>query len=127
MENGKAIQSSYAGEPISPYYEEELSQKIAGKNGMAAWCGLYYQFSYSILDIETVTVGERDCQIEGMINAIHAFWNNTDIEKLLKMSESDIVQELENMAETYSTDYVTITTDKERIHFECMDEREYMN
>ena len=36
MENGKAIQSSYAGEPISPYYEEELPQKIAGKNGMAA-------------------------------------------------------------------------------------------
>lgn len=127
MENGKAIQSSYAGEPISPYYEEELPQKIAGKNGMAAWCGLYYQFSYSILDIETVTVGERDCQIEGMINAIHAFWNNIDIEKLLKMSESDIVQELENMAEIYSTDYVTITTDKEQIHFECMDEREYMN
>ncbi|MBD5521620.1 MAG: hypothetical protein HDR03_10470 [Lachnospiraceae bacterium] len=42
------------------------------------------------------------------------------------MSESNIVQELENMAETYSTDYVTITTDKERIHFECMDEWEYM-
>ncbi len=127
MENGKAIQSSYAGESISPYYEEELPQKIAGKNGMAAWCGLYYQFSYNILDIETVTVGERDCQIEGMINAIHAFWNNTDIEKLLKMSESDIVQEFENMAETYSTDHVAITIDKECIHFECMDERQYMN
>ncbi len=127
MENGKAIQSSYAGEPIHPYYEEELPQKIAVKNKMAAWCGLYYQFSYRILDKETITVGERDCQIEGMINAIHAFWNNTDIEKLLKMSESDIIQELENMAETYSTDDVVITIDKERIHFECMDEREYMN
>lgn len=126
MENGKAIQSSYAGEPINTYYEEELPQKIAVKDGMAAWCSLYYQFSYRI-DKETITVGERDCQIEGMINAIHAFWNNTDTEKLLNMSESDIVQELENMAETYSTDDVVITVDKGCIHFECMDEREYMN
>lgn len=125
MENGKAIQSSYAGESISPYYEEELPQKITGKNGMAAWCSLYYQFSYSISDMENVTVGGRDCQINGMINAIHAFWSNTDIEKLLKMSESDIVQELENMAETYSTDYVKIMIDGEHIHFECMDERQY--
>ena len=124
MENGKAIQSRYAGEPISPYYEEELPQKIVGKNGMGSMVSLYYRFSYNILDIETVTVGERDCQIEGMINAIHAFWNNTDIEKLLKMSESDIVQELENMAETYSADDVVITIDKERIHFERMDGRE---
>lgn len=126
MENGKVIQSSYAGESISPYYGEELPQKIANETE-TVWCSLYYRFFYSISDTETVTVGERDYQIESMIKAIHAFWNNTDIEKLLKMSENDIVQELENMAEIYSTDYVTITIDRERIHFECMDEREYMN
>ncbi len=123
MENGKAIQSRYAGEPISPYYEEELPQKIACENGAAAWCSLYYQFSYSISDAETVTVGERDRQIESMINAIHAFWNNTDIEKLLKMGESDIVQELEKIAAKYSTSNVIITIGNEQVHFERMDER----
>ncbi len=90
MENGKAIQSSYAGQPISPYYEETLPQKTASKNGTAAWCSLYYQFSYSISDLETVTVGERDRQIEGMINAVHKFWDDTDIEDLLQMNEQDI-------------------------------------
>lgn len=127
MENGKAIQSSYAGQPISPYYAETLPQKTVSKSGMAAWCSLYYQFSYSISDAETVTVGERDRQIEGMINAIHAFWNNTDIENILKMSESDIVQELEKMVAKYSTDHVTITINEEQVHFERMDERQYAN
>ncbi len=124
MENGKAIQSSYAGQPIRPYYEEALPQKT--ENG-AAWCSLYYQFSYSISDADTVTVGERDRQIEGMINAVRAFWNNTDVESLLKMSESDIVQELEILAAAYSTDDITITTSEEQVHFERMDERQYRN
>ncbi len=127
MENGKAIQSSYAGEPISPYYEEELPQKIASKNGAVAWCSLYYRFSYSISDAETVTVGERDHQIESMINAIHAFWYDTDIESILKMNENDVIKEIEMIAATYSTDHVTITINKEQVHFERMDERQYIN
>lgn len=127
MENGKAIQSSYTGQPISPYYEEALPQKTVSKNGAAAWCSLYYRLSYSISDAETVTVGERDCQMEGMINAIHVFWNNTDIEYILKMSESDIIQELEKMAAKYSTDHITITTDEEQVHFERIDERQHTN
>lgn len=42
MENGKVIQSSYIGQPISPYYEETLPQKTVSKNGTAAWRSLYY-------------------------------------------------------------------------------------
>ncbi len=121
MENGKAIQSSYAGEPVSPYYEEELPQKIAVENGAAAWCSLYYRFSYSISDAETVTVGERDHHIESMINAIHAFWDSADIEELLTMSEGDIVQELERIAAKYSTNNVMITIDSGQVHFEHAD------
>lgn len=125
MENGKASQSSYAGQPVLPYYEEALPQKTVSKNGTAAWCSLYYQFSYSISDAKTITVGERDCQIEGMINAVHAFWNSADIEDILTMGESDIVQELEKLAAAYSTNYVTITVNEEQVHFERMDERQY--
>ena len=62
-----------------------------------------------------------------MINAVRAFWNNTDVESLLKMSESDIVQELEILAAAYSTDDITITTSEEQVHFERMDERQYRN
>lgn len=125
MENGKEIQSSCAGQPICPYYEEELPQKLANENGAAAWCSLYYRFSYSISDEEAVTVGERDCQIGGMINAVQEFWNNADIEDILKMSESDIAQELEQLAAKYSTDHITISTDEQQVHFERMDERQF--
>ena len=125
MENGKAIQSSYAGQPISPYYEETLPQKTVSKNGTAAWCSLYYQFSYSIPDAETITVGERDRQIEGMINAVHKFWDDTDIEDLLQMNEQDIVTELQTIAKAHSTDEITISIGEEQIHFERMDERQF--
>ena len=127
MENGKAVQGIYTEtQPSNPCYGEYLPQKTTNENGTAAWCSLYYQFSYSISDTETVTVGERDRQIEGMINSVHAFWNDTDIESILKMSESDIVKHLKKIAETYSTDNVIITTNEEQVHFECMDERGIM-
>lgn len=128
MENGKEIQSIYTGtEPHSPYYGEYLPEKTTNGNNNVARCNLYYQFSYSISEEETVTVGERDRQIEGMINAVQTFWSNADVESALKMSENDIVKELEKNAATYSTDHITIIINKEKIHWERMDERAYTN
>lgn len=128
MENGKIIQSIYTGaEPYRPYYGEYLSEKTVTGSSDAARCSLYYQFSYSISDVETVTIGERDRQIESMINAVQTFWSDTDVERILKMSEKDILAELEKDAAAYSTDHVVITIDLEYTHFECMDERQYMN
>lgn len=124
MENGKTVQSLYTKTPPNnPYWGEYLPQKTAAENGTAAWCSLYYQFSYSVSDTETVTVGERDRQVEGMINAVRKFWSDSDIENMLKMSESNIAGELEKIAKAHSTDNITITTDEEQVHFECMDER----
>lgn len=59
-------------------YEDELLRKSIKENG-AAWCGLYYQFAYNIEDKEIITVGERDSQIENMINVVQAFWSGIDI------------------------------------------------
>ncbi|MCM1155378.1 MAG: hypothetical protein NC314_12505 [Roseburia sp.] len=124
MENGAYVQSVYTGRPEKdPIYDTYLSEKTEEENGMAAWCDLYYRFSYHIADRNTVTVGERDHQIAGMINAVEDFWENTDTECLLQMSESDIVKELEKIAAEHSNAKVTITTDKEQIQFERMDER----
>jgi len=126
MENGKAIQSVFAGQPISPYYDEKLPQRTTEENGIAAWCSLYYQFSYSISDTETITVGERDRQIKGMINAVQTFWNDTDLESMLKMNKNDIVKELEKIAAAHSSSHITITINEKQVHFECMDERKIL-
>ncbi len=123
MENGKAIQSVFTGQPTSPYYGEELPQRTTEENGTAAWCSLYYQFSYSISDTETITVGERDRQIKGMINAVETFWNDTDLESMLKMNKNDIVKELQKIAAAHSSSHITITINEKQVHFECMDER----
>ena len=127
MENGKAIQSSYTETELKPYYGEYLPEKITSGNLDVARCNLFYQFSYRISETETVTVGERDRQIENMINAVQTFWGDMDVESALKMSESDIVKKLEDIAATYTTDHITITINKEQIHFERMDERAYRN
>ncbi len=62
-----------------------------------------------------------------MINAIHAFCNDTDIESLLKTEESDIVVELQKLATACSTSNVTIMIDNEQVHFKRMDERKAAN
>ena len=127
MENGKAIQSSYAETELNPYYGEYLPEKITSGSLDVARCSLYYQFSYRISETETVTVGERDRQIENMINAVQTFWDDMDVESALKMSESDIAKKLEEIAAIYTTDHITITINKNQIHFERMDERAYRN
>lgn len=125
MENGKAIQSIYTGtEPYSPSYGEYLPEKITIRD--AARCSLYYQFSYSISETESVTVGERDCQIEGMINAVQTFWSDMDVKSALKMSEGDIVEELEKIAAAYSNGHITITINKEKIHWECAENEDIL-
>ena len=127
MENGKAIQSSYTETELNPYYGEYLPEKITSGNLDVARCNLYYQFSYRISETETVTVGERDRQIENMINAVQTFWGDMDVESALKMNENDIAKKLEEIAAIYTTDHITITINKEQIHFERMDERAYRN
>lgn len=119
MENGKAIQSAHAEtESYSPYYGEYLSQKTATVNGFPAWCELYYQFSYSISDPQSVTVGERDNCISKMISTVRDFWNGTDIEKILKMDKKNIAAKLQKIAAAHSTDNITISANEEHIHFE---------
>lgn len=118
---------TYIRKEENPSFAKDMPQRTIWKNGYAAWCSLYYQFSYHISDKNAVTVGERDQQIEKMISAIQMFWNNTDIENLLKMSESDIVEEFEKLAALCSNDGVTITINEEQVQFECMDERGYAN
>ncbi len=127
MENGKAIQSSYTETELNPYYGEYLPEKITSGSLDVARCNLFYQFSYRISETETVTVGERDRQIENMINAVQTFWGDMDVESALKMNENDIAKKLEEIAAIYTTDHITITINKEQIHFERMDERAYRN
>lgn len=124
VENGRQIQSNYTGrEAEDPAYDEYLPAKTAEENGRAAWCCLFYRFTYRVSDAERVTVGERDRQIAGMIEAVRAFWDEADLESLLNMSEEDVTNTLERLAQEHSSGKITITTGRDQIYFECMDER----
>ena len=126
MENGKFVQSSYTGRAeedvvCDQYLPENISEE---KNGFSAWCDLYYRFSYHITDKKILTIGERDRIIGGMMYDIEDFWNETDIEDLLKISKNDVVEKLSEIAEKYSDNNITITVRNDQISFEKMDERE---
>lgn len=122
-ENAQAVQSAYTGAPENdPWHDQYFPARFGVSDGRLGYCDLYYQFSWHIADKETVTVGERDKQISGMMKAVRDFWNETDTEELLKMSKTDIVQKFEQLAAKYSTEHITITVKEEQLHFECIDE-----
>lgn len=126
QENGKHIQSLYTGQPEGePVYNVYLPQRTAEAGGRAAWCSLFYQYAYHLPDKSAVTVGERDQRIEGMLDAIEAFWRETDVESLLMMTEEDIASALKQIANAYSDGRLTLTIRRESVHFERMDERAY--
>ena len=127
-ENGRFVQSNYTGNPEKdPVYNECLPQKLfTDENRRPAWCDLFYQFSYHIMDRDMITIGERDRCIDGMIRAIHDFWSETPLDELVLMTKDEVVARLVSMAEEFSTDGIIISIDTNRVHFENMDERSKM-
>ena len=124
VENGKYVQSNYTGrKEEDPSHNQYLPSKTAEENGYGAWCDLFYQFSWHIADKQTLTVGERDDCISNMMNEIQDFWNRTDMEEMLNMTEDDIVSKLKEIAAEYSNADLTITIRGDSVGFEKMDER----
>ena len=109
--------------------EQEEDPWWGGFNYMEAdegmWCRLYFQFSYHISDKTQVTVGERDRCIEDMMARILSFWQETELEERIKLSEEEAESLFETWAEECSSGAVTIKTDKDRIQYETTDERKY--
>ena len=119
MENGQAVQSAYTGAPENdPWHYHQLPPRFGAIGSRSGYCALYYHFSWHIADKEAITVGERDRQISGMMKAVQDFWNETDTEELLKMSEADIVAKLQEIMGAYSTSNITITTSENYVGFE---------
>lgn len=127
-ENAMAVRSYYTGRTEEDAsLGGDLTKTPDGDEAAYVWCHMYYGFSYHISDKEKVTVGERDRCIGGMLMGIQDFWDQTDIEDILKMDKADIIKKLNELAKKYSTKNVTITVRAEdQIGFECMDERELM-
>lgn len=123
-ENAEYVQSSYTGEKEEdPLYDQYLEEKMDERDGRSAWCDLYYQFTYHIADQKTLTIGERDRAVTGMIEAVQTFWEEADLEELLQMTRQEVVKELQSIAKKSSSPAVSFTILEEQVGFECMDER----
>ena len=124
-ENGELVQSNYTSDPAAdPAYQESLPQKVDKSDEKSPkWCDFGYRFSYHIADKETLTVGERDRCIGGMITAVEKFWNDTTLDNLLTMTKSDVISRLNSLAAEYSTDDIVITISAEQVHFDHTEEQ----
>ena len=125
-ENGQMIRALHTGGPEQdPGFSANLPEKFREEDGIrTAWCSLYYDISYHVSDKSAVTVRERDALAGGMMDAINAFWQNTDLDALLTMTEEDVVSWLNAWAEEAGTEnlrFNPITADS--IHFEAYDDR----
>lgn len=125
-ENGMMIRALHTGKAEQdPGFAASLPERTIERDGIVmAWCDLYYDVSYHISDKSAVTVGERDACVGGMLRAISTFWQDTDMEDLLTMTEEDVAARFNAWASECSTEGVTflpITADN--IQFESMDER----
>ena len=72
---------------------------------------------------EKVTISVRDERIGKMIGDIENYWETSDVEELLKMTEDDMLETLHQIVAKYSSHDITITIMDERTSFESMDER----
>ncbi len=109
---------------VAPAYQESLPQKVDKSNEKAPmWCDFGYRFLYHIANQETLTVGERDRCIGGMITAVEKFWNDTTLDDLLTMTKDDVISCLNSLAAEYSTDDIVITISAEHVHFDHTEER----
>lgn len=126
MENGQMIRALHTGQAAEDSgFSMGLPMRSDEVNGVtAAWCDLYYDLSYHITDKSACTVGERDACVGGMKSAINTFWQDTDLDTLLAMSEQDVVDQFNTWASRCGTDHVSFChVTEDHIRYECADER----
>lgn len=91
-----------------------------------AWCSLYYQLSYHIVDKDSLTIAERDRCVGNVVGGIQKFWEQIDMDDLLAMSERELKSFCQDLASANSNEQITITINKKQFQFESMDERGLM-
>ena len=126
MENAAYVRSINKKEPerdISGSVRLSDKEKYA-QDICIEWCVLDYGFSYHIADKEKVSIGERDSQIGKMMREIQDYWESADIDEIVQMTESEMLEWLHSIAAKYSSRNITITILDDQTQFECKDERD---
>lgn len=127
LENAAYVRSIQKNEPERDVVEDVFlcgREEFDRSSNRSAWCSLYYAFSYHISDKKSVSIGERDYSIGGMMEIIQEFWESSTVDQLVAMTDEEMRKALHEIARKFSSDDITITILDDQFSFEHMDERE---
>lgn len=123
MENAAKIKGAHTGKKredtivASPLYVKQFNTKERN-----SWCHFSFRFRYRIADADHITVKERDESVQKMLALTSDFWNESNLEALLKLEKKDLIKKLEAFAEQCSTDKIKLTLQMEEVQFETLNE-----
>lgn len=87
-----------------------FNKKSPGDQVAYVWDNVDCYVSYVVTDKDSVTVGERDQCVGGMMDAVERLWKGMDAGAALEMKRGDFHSRVVNLAKEYSSKDITVSS-----------------
>ena len=99
MSNGSNFEGLEQGVSLNLFY----NKNSAVNQSAYVWDNMNCHVSYSVTDKDTVTVGERDQCMGGMMDEVERLWNEMDAEAALEMKQGEFQTKVVDLTKKYSS------------------------
>lgn len=125
MENAELVRSHHLSKPMKdPVLNIELpSREDTNKKDDVLWCLGSYQLSYHIENLDILSIGERDQYLRNVLSEIQRFWEDTEINQLIKMNKKEIEKKFSEIAAKNSDEKMSFSIVKGQVYFEHTSEK----
>ncbi len=106
MSNGSNFEGLEQGVSLNLFY----NKNSAVNQSAYVWDNMNCHVSYSVTDKDTVTVGERDQCMGGMMDEVERLWNEMDAEAALEMKQGEFQTKVVDLTKKYSSKNVTLSS-----------------
>lgn len=104
MSNGSNFEGLEQGILLNLFFDKNS----AVNRSAYVWDNMNCHVSYYVTDKDTVTVGERDRCIGGMMDEVERLWKEMDAGAVLEMKRGDFQSKMVNLTKKYSSKEITL-------------------
>lgn len=116
-ENAELVKSGYMGvKEKDPETMIILPDKERQNRTHSFYSSLSYHLSYHISDKKALTIGERDACLARVMSGIEQFWREAKIEDILKMTDAEAVERLNQIAAAESSQKISFQIAAEQVY-----------